>query len=179
QLLPAHPQRHPALHFVRVQAGRALQDHGARVLFRLQQPRYELNLVDTDELRGLFEAHEDVEPVRDHILELLVPGGRIRFPGQLDQLLPLRQIVDAVELEQVSDVAFLERDPAEFHPADLGSRGANVVAGVVARDARALAQPPELSAEQHPEYGWTACGSGAPRRTNTQRGPLSGVPTSR
>ena len=135
--------------FVRVQAGGVLHDDGAGVLLGLQQAGHELDLVDTDELGGLFESHEDVEPVRDHILELLVPRGRVRLAGELYQLLPLSRVVDSVELKEVGDVTFLERDPAKLHPADLGSRGADVVASVVSRDARGLTEAPELGAEQH------------------------------
>ena len=133
QLLPAQPQRHPALDFVRVDAGRALHDDGPRVLLRLQQAGHELDLVDPDELRGLLEADEDVEPVGHDVLELLVPRGRVGFLGQLEQLLPLGGVVHAVELEQVGDVAFLEGNAAELHPADLRAGGPDVVAGVVPR----------------------------------------------
>ena len=46
---------------------------------------------------------------------------------------------------------------------------------IVTRHAGSLTQASQLGSEQHPEDGRTASGSGAPRRTNTQRGPLLGL----
>ena len=52
--------------------------------------------------------------------------------------------------EQVGDVALLEADPAELHPADLRFGGADRIARRLARDPPRLTQSPELRAEQHP-----------------------------
>ena len=74
------------------------------------------------------------------------PAGRVGLAGQGEQPLVLARVLDAVQLEQVGDVAFLEADPAELHPADLGLGGADRVAGLsrvtpLARRRRAGARP--------------------------------------
>jgi hypothetical protein len=62
--------------------------------------------------------------------------------------LPLVVVGDAVEGEEIGDVAFLEPDPPELHPADLGVGTPDQVAGVVAGDALGLAEPAQLRTQQ-------------------------------
>jgi hypothetical protein len=50
------------------------------------------------------------------------------------------RVRDAVETEQVGDVALLETDPAQFHPADLGLGRADRIAGVLAAQPLGLTQ---------------------------------------
>src|SRR6266511_202192 len=71
--------------------------------------------------------------------------GDVRQLGHLDQALVLMD--DAVQGEQVGDVAFLEADSPQFHPADLGFGSPDQVPGVLAADALGLAKSAQLGAE--------------------------------
>jgi hypothetical protein len=75
------------------------------------------------------------------------PARRVRLAGHRQQTRVLGLVVDAVEREQVGDVAFLEADAAEFHPADFGLRRANGPAGLVTGDALRLPQAAQAGAK--------------------------------
>src|SRR5207237_5090621 len=65
----------------------------------------------------------------------------------------LPRVRDAVEGKEIDDVALLEADPAQLHPADLRFRTADRVARLLPGDATGLPQAPQLGAEEHPGHG--------------------------
>src|SRR5699024_4543779 len=69
-------------------------------------------------------------------------------------------VIDSVQLEQVVDVALFEADLAEFHAADLGVGGTDLVTGVVTGNALLLAKAPELGPEENTQHGRAAAGLG-------------------
>ena len=79
--------------------------------------------------------------------------GVLAFLRQIHQRSAFVVVGDAVQGEQVGDVTFLEADPAELHPADLGLGGADLPTGSLAADPLRLSQPAQVSAEQHPQNG--------------------------
>jgi hypothetical protein len=121
-----------------------------RVRLDLQQARHVDRLPDLDARRGLFKADEVGEPVRHGVAEAPPPAWFVRLLDHVEERLALRRVLDAVHRQQVGDVAFLEPDPAQLEPADLGLRPADVVAGLLAGDARLLTEPAQLRAQDHP-----------------------------
>jgi hypothetical protein len=87
------------------------------------------------------------------------PAGVVGLAGQRQQPRALLLVVQPVQAEQVLDVALLETDPAEFHPADLRFGGADLPAGVLPADPLRLAQAAQMSTQQHAQRGGTAAGS--------------------
>ena len=67
----------------------------------------------------------------------------------------LRLVRDPVQGEQVDDVALLEPDATQLQTADLGVRGADGVAGLLAVDTGSLTEPPQLRAEHDARDGGT------------------------
>jgi hypothetical protein len=67
------------------------------------------------------------------------PAGGVGLPRQRQQRLPLDLVADAVQREEVDDIAFLESNPAQLEPAHLRLGGTDRVAGRAARDAGGLA----------------------------------------
>src|SRR5690606_16875540 len=128
----------------------------AGVLLGLQQSRHQMHLVGADEFRGALQADEGLEPGGKLVPVEVPPAGRVGLPGQLEQSLPLGFVGDAVEREQVCDVALLEPDLAQLHPADLGLGRPDLPAGGLPGDALRLAQPAELCAQQDTAHGRTA-----------------------
>src|SRR5580700_7512555 len=84
------------------------------------------------------------------------PPCRVGLAREQHQCLALGVVVDPVQGEQIDDVALLEPDPPQLHPADLGLRGPDAVARVLAGDALGLTQPAQLGAEQYSAYGRAA-----------------------
>src|SRR5260370_40468409 len=76
------------------------------------------------------------------------PAGRVGLAHERQERIALPLVVDAVHGEEVDDIAFLETDPPEFHPADLRFRGADAVAGFLPGNSLGLAQPAQLGSEQ-------------------------------
>ncbi len=153
-----HPQADPVLDLVG--RGRAVTQHGdaAGVVLGLEQARHELQLEGPDQRRGLLQAHVGLEPVRHDVVVLGPPALVIGLAGQRQHALPLLGVGDAVQAEQVRDVALLEADPAVLHPADLGPGGPDLVAGLVGRQPGGLAQAPKLDSQEHPQDGRAAAG---------------------
>ncbi|GAA0949164.1 hypothetical protein GCM10009554_47480 [Kribbella koreensis] len=128
-------------------------DDGADVLRGLQQARDELELVGTDQLRRRLEPEVGVEPAGQYVAEAVPPAGVVRIARKSKQPLALFGVVDAVQREQVADVAFLETDPAQLHPADLGLRRADLPAGIGPGDSGRLTHSPQVCAEDDPQRG--------------------------
>jgi len=84
------------------------------------------------------------------------PAGRVGRARQLHERIALPLVVDAVHGEQVHDIAFLETDAPELHPADLGLRGADPVARLLPGDSPRFAEPAQLGSEQDATDGGTA-----------------------
>ena len=104
------------------------------------------------------------------------PARRVRLAGQPEQRLPLVVVGDAVQGEQVGHVAFLETDPSQLHPADLGVGAPDQVAGVVAGDALGLAKAAQLRTQQDAQHGraagraapWLLCGHPASQTSRVE-----------
>src|SRR5262249_32630568 len=93
---------------------------------------------------------------RVHIAERLPPTRRVRLPQQRQHLLALLDVLDPVQSEQIGDVALLEPDPAQLHPADLGLRSANRVPGLLPAQALGQPQSTKTRSELDPAHGRTA-----------------------
>jgi len=128
-------------------------DDVSGVLLGLEQARHELHLVGADERRRLLQTEVHLEPVRQEIAVLVPPALDVRPRGEMKELLTRLGVRDAVEGEQVGDVAFLELDPAELQPADLGVRCPDGLASRLSADPVGLAQPTEMGAEDDPPGG--------------------------
>ena len=83
------------------------------------------------------------------------PPGGVGLDGEVHQRRRL-VLVHAVQLEQVGDVTLLEADPAQFHPADLGTGRADGVSGLFAGDPSHLAQHAQLGAQEDTQNGRAA-----------------------
>jgi hypothetical protein len=140
QVLARHPQVDPAVDLLG--AGGAVAEHDDRpgVVAGLQQAGHELHLVRADQRRGRLEPEVGGEPGRRHVAVPVPPAGVVGLPGQREQGGALAVLPDAVEGEQVGDVALLEADAAQLHPADLRLRGADLPAGGLAGDPLALSE---------------------------------------
>jgi hypothetical protein len=99
-----------------------------------------LHLVGADKFGGLFQVQIVLEPSVEHVAIGVPPARRVRLPGERQESLPLNRVVDAVQREQIGDVAFLKADPAQLHPADLGLGRPDRPAGLVAGHARGQPQ---------------------------------------
>jgi hypothetical protein len=97
QFLTLHPQLHAPLDLVRVGAAQ-LRD-SARVVPRLRESGYELDLVVPDHCRGLFQPEVGLEPAVQQIRVAVPPARRIRLPDQVKELGPLRRVMHTVEGE--------------------------------------------------------------------------------
>src|ERR1035441_6721891 len=156
QLLPGHPQAHPALYLLVSRTRLPERHHCPCVVRRLEQSRDELDLIEPDQRSGLLQAHVDLEPIRQNIAVLMPPTRFIGLPGQHDQGIPFRLISDAVHFEQVDDVSLLEADSPKLHAADLRAGCTNRVSGVLPSDSLGLAQSSQLGAEKDAENGRSA-----------------------
>ena len=125
----------------------------ARVLLALQQPGDELELVGPDDRRHLLEPQVGLEPVRQQVAVLLPPDLGVGLAHELQDRGALGLDGDPVEGEQVDDVALLEPDAPQLQTADLGVRGPDGVAGLLAGDPGGLPEPPELRAEHDAGHG--------------------------
>jgi hypothetical protein len=124
-------------------------DHRTGVRVGLQQSRHELHLIGADQLCRLFQVQVVLEPGGQHVAVRLPPARRAGLPGEREQPVVLGGVLDAVQLEQIGDIALLDRDPAELHPADLRLGAPDRPAGLIAGDAFGLAQAPEPGAQLH------------------------------
>src|SRR5699024_3286353 len=146
---------------VLVGTGRVGQlDHRACVVRRLQEAGDELDLEGTDDRRGLLQPHVHAEPLRQHVAVLVPPALGIGAGDEPEEGVALLGVIDSVQLEQVVDVALFEADLAEFHAADLGVGGTDLVTGVVTGNALLLAKAPELGPEENTQHGRAAAGLG-------------------
>src|SRR5690625_3347993 len=137
-------------------------DDRAGVLLGLKHAGHELRLVDADAGGGLLKADIDLEPVGQRIAVVLPPAGLLGFARQLDHGLDLDLVGDAVQLQQVLDIADLEADPSQFHPADLRFRTPDVVARLAAGHPARLTRLAEFGSEQHTPD----CGTAPPLQTS-------------
>jgi len=92
-----------------------------------------------------------LEPRRQQVAVPLPPPRHVGLPGQIEELLPF-VLVDAVEAEEIDEVAFLEPVPAQFHPADLRPRRPDQVRGFLPADPGRFATFPQLRADSHPQH---------------------------
>lgn len=88
----------------------------------------------------------------------LPPTRLVGLSRQCEQCLALR-IGDSVESEEIDEIAFLEPDPAQLHPTDLGIGGADLVACGLAADPARLPPPAQLPTNGHAQDGGTTCSS--------------------
>src|SRR5271166_121324 len=84
------------------------------------------------------------------------PALRVGPAGERPERVALLLVGDAIEGEQVGDVAVLEAHPSGLETAYLRVRRADDLSGLLERDPLRLAQPPELGPEQDAKYGGTA-----------------------
>lgn len=131
-------------------------DDRSRVVLRLQQPGDELQLVGAQQGGGLFQAEVHLEPAGQDVAVPVPPAGGVGLLRELQQRGPLVRVGDAVQGQQVGDVALLEADAAELHAADLRMGAADLVARLLGGDAAGLAQPPQLCAEENAQDGGAA-----------------------
>ena len=91
----------------------AEQDDGPRVVGGLQQTGDELHLVAADDRRRRLQPEVGLQPGRQHVA-VAVPPVRARWPARASRMQDLALVLvdDAVQGEQVGDVALLEADPA-------------------------------------------------------------------
>jgi hypothetical protein len=127
------------------------RDDRTGVFLGLQQARDELGLVGADQRRRRLQAQVAREPVRQHVAVRPPPARRVGLPHPGQQRVAFLHVVLAVQREQVDDVAFLEADPAQLHPADLRLRGADRITGLGPGQAPFLAQSPQVRADQDPD----------------------------
>src|SRR6266511_1826963 len=147
QLLPLHPQADASLDLLRGSRRVAVRDDRTGIVLGLQQTRDELHLIGSDQRRRLLQPEVRLEPARQNVAVALPPARGVGLARQRQQGCPLVLMDDAVQGEQVGDVAFLEADSPQFHPADLGFGSPDQVPGVLAADALGLAKSAQLGAE--------------------------------
>ena len=113
---------------------------------------HELELEGADDRSGRLQAKVGVQPVVQDIAVVRPPARGVRLPGERQHSGPLLLIGDAVHGEQVGHVPLLEAHPAVFHAADLGAGRPDLIAGLLGRDARRLAQLVQLVPEHHAQH---------------------------
>jgi hypothetical protein len=119
QVLAVQAQADPAVDLGGGGAGVAEQGDGAGVAGGLEQAVDELQLEGADDGGGGFQAEVGLEPAGRDVAVAGPPAGGAGLADQGQDLVAGGGAGDAVEGEQVGDVAFFEPDPAVLHPADL------------------------------------------------------------
>src|SRR6185437_13559244 len=76
-----------------------------------------------------------------------------RLFDQLQHLRALFVVRDAIQRQQIRDVALLEADATALHPAELRFRAADAVRRLRTGDLSPLAQPAQLRAQDEPADG--------------------------
>ena len=154
--LAAHPQADPALGLVGGKGAVPERGHGAGIVLGLEQAVHELDLKVADQRRGHLQAQIRLEPLREDVVVLGPPAGRVGLPGQREHARPHLLVGHAVEGEQVLDVPLLEPHPPVLDAADLRPRAADLVPRLVGRDAARLAQAAELVSQHDAKNGRAA-----------------------
>src|SRR5690606_26238283 len=85
------------------------------------------------------------------------PAGLIRLAGGGEQRLVLLA-VHSIQLEQVRDVAFLEADPPQLHPADLRLGGPDRPARRLAGDSAGFSKLTQPGTQLHTADSRPTCG---------------------
>ena len=92
----------------------AEQGDGAGVAGGLEQAVDELELEGADDRGGGFQAEVGLEPAGRDVAVAGPPAGGVGLPDQGQDLVAGGGVGDAVEGEQVGDVAFFEPGPGRF-----------------------------------------------------------------
>jgi hypothetical protein len=78
---------------------------------------------------------------------VLPPARRVRLPSELEEPGDLLWVGDAIQAQQVDDVAVFEADLAVLQPVDLPFRGPDRLGGFLAGEAHVGPEPAQLGAD--------------------------------